>query len=245
MHFKNRNDFLTDINSFTELGDGAQGICFLDKDKKMVYKVFHEFFDNCEPQYCYNDIMKFSGIKNNTYMFPKDVVKVNGIIVGYVKSYVNSKDLTSINPFRISLDKLVNSINNVRSDIEIISENGVLTYDVMYNIIYKNKITIIDTDDYEVKDIDPIALMERNNYNLDYAIYNFLIDNIFDDFVNSYQKLRKMYKDKDVDVVIFIKLFRQYLSEYIGFEVNKLSDAKKCMNKVKTKTPNYIRDIKL
>ena len=130
--------------------------------------------------------MKFSGIKNNTYMFPKDVVKVNGIIVGYVKSYVNSKDLTSINPFRISLDKLVNSINNVRSDIEIISENGVLTYDVMYNIIYKNKITIIDTDDYEVKDIDPIALMERNNYNLDYAIYNFLIDNIFDDFVNSY-----------------------------------------------------------
>ena len=51
-----------------------------------------------------------------------------------------------------------------------------------------------------------------------------------------------MYKDKDVDVVIFIKLFRQYLSEYIGFEVNKLSDAKKCMNKVKTKTPNYIRE---
>ena len=245
MHFKNRNDFLTEINSFTELGEGAQGICFLDKDKKTVYKIFHEFFDDCEPQYCYNDIMRFSDIKNNTYMFPKNVINVNGIIVGYIKPYVKSKDLTSVNPLKISLDKLVDNINNVRSDIEIISENGVLTYDIMYNIIYKNKITIIDTDDYEIKDLDPIALMERNNYNFDYAIYNFLIDNIFDDFVESYRELRNMYKDKDVDVVIFIELFRKYLSEYIGFEVNKLSDAKKCMNKVKAKIPNYIRDIKL
>ena len=43
MHFKNRNDFLTDINSFTELGDGAQGICFLDKDKKWFIRYFMNF----------------------------------------------------------------------------------------------------------------------------------------------------------------------------------------------------------
>ena len=54
-----------------------------------------------------------------------------------------------------------------------------------------------------------------------------------------------MYKDKSVDVVIFIELLRKYLSEYIGDEVSKLNDAKECMNKRKVLEPFYIRDIKI
>lgn len=245
MYFKNEDDLLLKIKSLKEIGFGAQGICYLDKNTSLVYKIYNGFFDGYKLHCNYVDIMKFSNIKNNTYIFPKDVIWVNDRIAGYIEHYVNSKDLFNINPFRVSLDKLIYNISKVKNDIEIISENGVLTYDVMYNIIYKNKFNIIDTDEYVVKDIDPSLLMERNNYNFDYAIYNFLVDNIFDDFVNSYKILRNMYKFKDIDVIVFIELLRKYLSEYLGFEVNKLGDAKVCINKVKTKIPNYIRDIEL
>ena len=115
----------------------------------------------------------------------------------------------------------------------------------MYNILYGNKFNVIDSDEYVKKDIDSTVLFERNKQTFDYAIYNFLIDNYFEEFVNSYRLLRKMYNNKDVDVIIFIKVFRKYLSEYIGDEVNKLNDAKECMNKRKILEPNYIRDIKI
>lgn len=244
MEFKSRRDLLLKTLVLKEIGEGSQGICYLDKDNKLVYKIYHEFFDGCMSDYNYNNIIQFSNIKNNTYIFPKDVIEVENEVVGYVEAYVNSKELNKINPLKVNLDKLINCINKVYGDIETISENGVLTYDVMYNILYKNKFNVIDSDEYVIKDIDSTVLFERNKQTFDYAIYNFLIDNYFDDFVNSYRLLRDMYNNKDVDVTIFIKVFRKFLSEYIGDEVNKLNDAKECMNKVKKKEPNYIRDIR-
>ena len=245
MKFKSKRDLLLKTIVLKEIGEGSQGICYLDKNNKLIYKIYHEFFNECMSDYNYNNIMQFSNIKNNTYIFPKDVIEVDDKVVGYIEPYVNSKDLSSINPLKISLDKLITNINNARIDIERISEYGIQTYDVMYNILYKNKFNVIDSDEYVIKDIDPSILIERNNNNFDYAIYNFLIDNYFEEFVNSYRELRGMYKDKCVDVVIFIELLRKYLSEYIGDEVNKLSDAKECMNKRRVLEPFYIRDIKM
>ena len=245
MKFKSKRDLLLKTLVLKEIGEGSQGICYLDSNNKLVYKIYHEFFDGSMGDYNYNNIMQFSNIKNNTYIFPKDVIEVDDKIVGYIEPYVNSKDLSSINPLKISLDKLITNINNARIDIERISENGILTYDVMYNILYKNKFNVIDTDEYVIKDIDSTVLFERNKQIFDYAIYNFLIDNYFDEFVNSYRLLKEMYNDKEADVIIFIELLRKYLSEYIGDEVSKLNDAKECMNKRKILEPFYIRDIKM
>ena len=245
MKFKSKRDLLLKTLVLKEIGEGSQGICYLDKNNKLIYKIYHEFFNECMSDYNYNNIMQFSNIKNNTYIFPKDVIEVDDKIVGYIEPYVNSKDLSSINPLKISLDKLITNINNARIDIERISENGILTYDVMYNILYKNKFNVIDTDEYVIKDIDSTVLFERNKQIFDYAIYNFLIDGYFEEFVNSYKLLKEMYNDKESDVIIFIELLRKYLSEYIGDEVNKLNDAKECMNKRKILEPFYIRDIKM
>ena len=103
----------------------------------------------------------------------------------------------------------------------------------MYNILYKNKFNVIDTDDYVIKDVDPSTLIDMNNQMFDYAIYDFLIDNFFNDFVDSYTLLKNMYKDRTGDVTIFIKYLRKFLSEYVGYEINKLGDAKECVDKVK------------
>ena len=243
MEFKSKKELLYKTIFLKEIGEGSQGICYLDKINNVVYKIYYDFLYYNEYNYNYQDIMKFSDIKNNTYIFPKDVICVNNKVVGYIEPYANSKDLTKINPLKISLDKLITNINKVRDDIELISERGILTYDVMYNVLYKNKFNVIDSDDYAIRDLDPSYLFDVNKERFDYAIYCFLIDSLFEEFVRNYKILKNMYKDKDADVTLFIELLRKYLSEYIGDEVNKLGDARKCMNKVKSMYPNYIRDI--
>lgn len=245
MEFKSKNDLILKIRFLKEIGEGSQGICYLDKENRLVYKVYHKFFDGCISNRNYSEIMRFSDITNKTYIFPKDIIEINNEVVGYVESYVTGKDLSQINPLMINLDKLVKNINKVSTDIETISESGILTFDVMYNILYNNRFNVIDSDDYIIRDIDPNLLFEMNKNKFDYVIYNFLIDDYFDDFVNDYKELKIMYKNKTCDVTVFISLLRKYLSEYVGDEVNKLNDAKECMNKVKTKSFEYIRNIKM
>ena len=113
MKFKSKRDLLLKTIVLKEIGEGSQGICYLDKNNKLIYKIYHEFFNECMSDYNYNNIMQFSNIKNNTYIFPKDVIEVDDKIVGYIEPYVNSKDLSSINPLKISLDKLITNINRV------------------------------------------------------------------------------------------------------------------------------------
>lgn len=245
MNFKSKGELLLKLRSFKNIGEGSQGVCYLDKNNGIVYKIYHEFLDDYECNYNSKDIMQFSNIKNNTYIFPKDIISVKDKIVGYIEPYINSKDLTNINPLKVSLDKLIININKARTDIEAISESGVVTYDVMYNTLYKNKFNVIDTDEYVIRDIDPLLIFDINKERFDYVIYNFLIDNYFYEFVNGYKILRNMYKDKNTDVIIFIKILRKYLSEYVGYEITKLGDAKKCIDKVKTLYPSYVRNIKL
>ena len=115
----------------------------------------------------------------------------------------------------------------------------------MYNVLYKNKFNVIDIDDYVIRDMDPSILFDINKERFDYGIYNFIIDNSFDEFINGYKILKDMYKEKVDDVTIFIQYLRKYLSEYVGYEIKKLGDAKECMNKVKSIYPNYVREIKL
>lgn len=108
MGFKNKEDLLLKIKYLKEIGRGAQGICCLDKNNNLVYKIFYQFLDNYKVKnYSYSETMQFSNIKNNTYIFPNDVIYVNDVIVGYIEPYVNSKDLTKIDPLKVSLDKLL------------------------------------------------------------------------------------------------------------------------------------------
>ena len=142
MKFKSKRDLLLKTLVLKEIGEGSQGICYLDRSNKLVYKIYHEFFDGYAIDYNHTNIEQFCNIDNNTYIFPKDVIEVDNKVVGYIEPYVNSKDLSSINPLMINLDKLIKNIDNVRSDIETISEYGIQTYDVTYNVLYKNKFNI-------------------------------------------------------------------------------------------------------
>lgn len=235
--FNNKNNFDLYLKRLFFLGMGSQGICYLDKKNKIVYKIFHGYFDDEDEGYTADDILKFSGIKNNTFIWPSDVVYANGRIIGYTMPYVSSVNLCDTDLLSTNLNLLEKAIDKSYCDIEILTKNNVCLYDVMYNILYSNgKINVIDSMEYNFGN----ASLKENMVAFDAEIRYFLVDNYFDEFVNNDILLREMYHDKkNVTSLEFLRMFRNKLSEYIGTDIDKLEKAKKLV--MKLDDPYYIR----
>lgn len=235
--FNNKNNFDLYLKRLFFLGMGSQGICYLDKKNKIVYKIFHGYFDDEDEGYTADDILKFSGIRNNTFIWPSDVVYANGRIIGYTMPYVSSVNLCDTDLLSTNLNLLEKAIDKSYYDIEILTKNNVCLYDVMYNILYSNgKINVIDSMEYNFGN----ASLKENMAAFDAEIRYFLVDNYFDEFVNNDILLREMYHDKkNVTSLEFLRMFRNKLSEYIGTDIDKLEKAKKLV--MKLDDPYYIR----
>ncbi|MDY4859208.1 MAG: hypothetical protein SO167_05915 [Bacilli bacterium] len=235
--FNNKNNFDLYLKRLFFLGMGSQGICYLDKKNKIVYKIFHGYFDDEDEGYTADDILKFSGIRNNTFIWPNDVVYANGRIIGYTMPYVSSVNLCNTDLLSTNLNLLEKAIDKSYCDIEILTKNNVCLYDVMYNILYSNgKINVIDSMEYNFGN----ASLKENMAAFDAEIRYFLVDNYFDEFVNNDILLREMYHDKkNVTSLEFLRMFRNKLSEYIGTDIDKLEKAKKLV--MKLDDPYYIR----
>lgn len=235
--FNNKNNFDLYLKRLFFLGMGSQGICYLDKKNKIVYKIFHGYFDDEDEGYTADDILKFSGIRNNTFIWPSDVVYANGRIIGYTMPYVSSVNLCNTDLLSTNLNLLEKATDKSYCDIEILTKNNVCLYDVMYNILYSNgKINVIDSMEYNFGN----ASLKENMAAFDAEIRYFLVDNYFDEFVNNDILLREMYHDKkNVTSLEFLRMFRNKLSEYIGTDIDKLEKAKKLV--MKLDDPYYIR----
>ena len=226
------------------LDSGSQGICYRIGNK--VYKIFLQFIDEITEdmiEYNKDDILQFSSIVNDTYIFPNDVIMVGDMVVGYITDYTNAKSLDKIDPLSINLDMFEKKLQNVYPDIKIISDNGVHSFDVIYNILYgKYGFKVIDTMEYIKTDMDSIKLYRLNKNNFNTGIKLFLTDDYFDEFLLFNDFLYSMYRDPNVDMVLFLKEFRKKLSEKEGFEIVKLGDAKKSVSFMRKNNPKYIRD---
>lgn len=236
MNFNNKEHLELYLKRLKELGFGSQGVVYQDKKNNKAIKIYDLFLDGDEEEYMYdkNEILRFNNIVNDTYVFPEDVVSINNKVVGYISKYVQGKSLYKINPLLIKLDDFTNSINSVIKDTDKLTRESIATYDVMYNIMYSNKkFYIIDTDEYSYTFKDLKRLSKDNNSNFDTSIKYFLVDCLFDEFVESYKLLYEMYKDDYCDSITFLKEFKKLLSEYNGKEINKLHEVKNCTNKEK------------
>lgn len=224
---------------------GSQGECYKIGNK--VYKIFIQFIDEDDDEiitYNKDDILQFSSIVNNTYIFPTDIILVGDVVVGYITDYVDAKSLYKTDPLDVQLDRFEKSLDEVTDDIQIISDNGVLSYDVAYNILYGSfGFKIVDTIEYSRTDIDSGELFRKNRDRFNYEIRLFLIDGYFDKFVKSDSSLYSMCYDPDVNIAMFLKEFRKKLSEIEGYEIAKLRDAKKSLAIRKRKNPKYIREL--
>lgn len=237
MYFNSKEELLLFLKKeyIIELGRGSQGRTYLNKKNGYAFKILEQFFDDDEEfyiSYTREEFIKYSGIKNSTYIFGNDNILVNDEVVGYVMRYFNGKLLTDINPLLVNLDNFCCSTDRVYQDNIILANNGIKTWDVSYNIMYgRNKFGIIDTMEYYDSEEDNKTILINNNDNFNYGLMLFLVDGYFDDFISNYKELKDMYLSSGVDIKEFISLYRKYLSEYVGNDIVKLRNASKCLNK--------------
>ena len=224
------------------LDSGSQGQCYLVDGK--VYKFFWKFIDRGfkdDAEFSRDEILRFSTIENNTYIWPEDVITVGDTVVGYISEYVDSKSLFKINPFKTNLDIFAENIGKSMSDIKIISNSGVLTFDVSYNTMYgDNGFKVIDTMEYASSNLDSSELYRKNLRMFLYEVRMFLIDGCFDKFVEDNKYLYSLCYD-DVSFLMFIREFKRMLSEREGYEISTLGDAKNSINF--TKVRRYVREL--
>ncbi|MBQ2872687.1 MAG: hypothetical protein IJE89_01645 [Bacilli bacterium] len=227
------------------LSEGGQGRCYKIGNK--VYKIFLQYIEEDDDEitpYYKDDILQFSDIVNNTYIFPTDVIMVGEIVVGYITDYAPSMSLYKTDPLTVDLSLFERSLEITLPDIKTISDNGVLSFDVTYNILYgKDGFKVIDTLDYSKTNIDSDKLFAMNKDRFYHEIRLFLIDEYFDKFVSRNKFLCEMYNDPDASAVLFLREFRKALSENEGHEISKLSEAKKSMVRIRRKIPRYIREL--
>lgn len=223
---------------------GSQGECYRIGNK--VFKIFIQFIeDDYEEMIVYDqdEILKFSSVANNTYIFPSDVIMVGDIVVGYITDYVDAISLYKTDLLDVEMDKFQVALAGTTKDIEIISNNGILSYDVTYNILYGScGFKVIDTMEYSQTDIDSVELFRMNRERFYHEIRLFLLDGYFDKFMKNNTDLYNMCYDPDVDFGIFLREFRKRLSENEGYEISKLGDAKKSIVRTRNRDRKYIRD---
>src|SRR5574344_596403 len=227
MNFKNVKE-LTYYSSLLEYLDiGSEGVCYLNRGEKKVYKLFHEYDEKdyiCK--YDEEKLREFKKVECESFVWPSDLIKIGDKIVGYKVPYIHAKSLYNIDLLSVNLDLLTKNITLVRKDIKQLSNNNIIMIDTFYNILYSKKFYFIDADNYEINKDDNMDVLKENNKTFDTGIYNYLIKHTFEELVSSDKELRELYINKEEDVLLFIKLFREKINELMGTEIKYLKDAK-------------------
>ncbi len=216
MRFSSQKEQESYFKSLHYLNSGSQGECYIDKNKKMVYKLLF-YYEGLTKE----ELLRFSYIKNKTFIWPTEEIMVGQRIVGYIMPYRKAKNLYDLNPMSINLNDLEAAITKVYTDIQLITDNNVKAYDIMYNILYsRKKFSIIDTADYSSKKVD----FQTNVADFDEEIKCFLVDSYFNYFVSQDKILYNSYEE--ASSLEFLKEFRKSLSEYAGEDIEILSKVK-------------------
>lgn len=212
-----------------------------------VYKIFNQYLENDldeDESILYNssEIMRFSHLKTDTFIFPEEIIYLNEEVIGYITSYVHATPLYTINPLEVDLDCFSQNIGKANKDIRTLSQNDIVMFDLAGNILYGDRFYVTDTDEFGTF-LKDLSYLDFNESFFNEEIYLFLVDGYFNEFINNYTSLREMYQCKDKNLLSFIKELRYHLSEYSGKEIKSLADAHDCMNK-KIYQKEYFRVLK-
>ena len=238
MKITNKDRFLHYLSSLKFLGVGSQGACYYDPKTNQVLKVFHIFFDDDYDDIISEDLTQFSNITNSTFIWPIETIEYNNLVIGYTMKFVKSKSLYETNPLYVNLNSFAKAISKSYKDIALLTKNDIKIYDIMYNILYsRGKINVIDTMEYSKRSVS----LKENSEGFNLELKYFLVDNLFNNFVNSNSFLRDLYDSKDANALELLDELKRKLSEYIGFEITMLNEVRMLTSKIDR--PKYIREI--
>lgn len=144
-------------NKLEYLGKGGEGT-----RKKLNKSETIKYLDGPYNDLTETQINQFIDLKNQTYLFPYKIVCIDNEIMGYITRYSSGKNLIEVPRDTIRFDKFIIGSKNVEDDTKNLSDEGVLTHDILFNILYKNGIFhMIDTYYYEIVDEDNESLYKK------------------------------------------------------------------------------------
>lgn len=222
-----KEEFIKLWNKLEYLGRGGEETC-----KKLNNKEIIKYLDSPYANFDKDKIIKFKNFNLKTYLFPYKLFYIDNNLMGYITKYSAGKNLIEVSRDNINFDKFIIGSKRVEEDTKILSNKGILTCDILFNILYKNGVfNIIDTCDYENVDKDSNELFKTNISTFNYSLLEFLVKDRFYKFVFESKELKELYKlsENGESIIPFLEILRQRLSEYCDKDVKTVKDAKKAM----------------
>lgn len=245
MIFKSKEElnlFLKTKTSF--LNAGSEGETYTDfKNAYKIYFDYEEASEDFAPVFDKDTAVKLKDIHIKTFAFPTDIITVKDMLAGIVMNYCEGLPLYEINPLTVPLNLLIKALEKALNDIKFISHMGLVTDDVMYNILLGKSFFIVDTLGYRFSEKDSSIILRNNVASFNYGIMLFLINDFFDDIIKNDNVLKEMYetKGKDLSLIFFVKYLVNYLSTLVGEEIKTLADAKKYIRYSNENQYKYLR----
>ena len=253
MKFASKREFNSYLDNLRIIGCGENGASYLDNEHNIVLKVYHDYeiddkmshiysgyehnlsylFDGeaeeeIKPRVTKEDILKFSAIENDTFIWPKDIIEVNGEIAGYYYPYIIGVNLSSITTHDFQFKKLIEAITSSIDDIKRITASKVRITKLENNILYQNKLNklkVVGTSNYKFdqevtleenlavfeKELKTVLVTKRAYHINDNALLKILYD-IYDNKQKSVKDFIEIMQ-KELERVLEIREFPRTLKD--------------------------------
>ena len=140
----------SDLEQLQNLGRGACATVYRYGDN-LVIKIFNEKGLELHDEEGFSSIM---GIENNTCIFPKSFVEIDGCFQGYAMQYIEGSELQKVIK-KLDFNSIITAINKVEQDLRTLASDKIVFMDlnqggIMWN--EKDGMKIIDTDFFSRND---------------------------------------------------------------------------------------------
>lgn len=196
----------------------------------------------------FNNLGKLVGVKNNTCIFPLEILKDGQENIGYTMQLVNGKNFHEVRR-DIKLQDLIRAIRIAEQDIRKVSNDNIIFNDFNYGGIMwdeDNKtIKIIDTD-FFIRSKDHTANeCFRNNISqfyqeleMELGILSGANNCRMNSFLHSNEKFRELYKsyflssifhDEQMSIVSLIEIVIEIFENEFGIEVQNFNEVERIL----------------
>lgn len=169
-------------NTFKQLGEGSEGICYLGKDGK-AYK---DFTVGCmADEYLVDEVITTDDVDDDSFVFPETLFAIDNSVVGYTSRCIPRDDLNYIRLFmdgldHINFDKLIDAYGILSNAALNLANKGIKISDLPYNVMFDGeKLYGIDTCGYTREEGD---LMGHNLKSVDIAmkdLFNLYVSEVY------------------------------------------------------------------
>ncbi len=175
------------------LGEGAEGTCVLGVDG-YAYKIYDGI---CDYEYDIDDIIMEDEFNLKSFAFPNLLYIHDGELCAYRMRLVYPNLFDLFADYHIDEDGLLQAIDKFITDLRVVSDKGILTFELPFNLLFTGKRLVgVDTPSYKRKNYNTF---NENLDILDYALdaqYDLLSEYRKDIKKPNYSKKILTYKKK-------------------------------------------------